>query len=93
VVDHIHTKGRVRECTVLSPFQVSVLAPFLISACFLLMLLLICGKLKLLALIGLSGWVLPVAGVGFLAALPLGFLKAVRIGQFLLGRRDAERNG
>ena len=65
---------------------------FSLSSYALLMLVLIYGILRLLVFIGLSSWVLPVWGIGFLAALPLGFLIAVRIGHFLLGRRIAERN-
>jgi hypothetical protein len=63
------------------------------SACFLLMLVLLYGVVRLLVLIGLSGWaVLLVWGIGFVAAWPLGFWMAVRLGRLLLGKRIGERN-
>ena len=92
MVNHMRTEGEKRERIALMPFLVFVLAPFLISACFLLMLLPVYVIVRLLDLAGLNDWVLPVWGIGFVGALPLGFLMAVRIGRFLLGRRIAERN-
>jgi hypothetical protein len=92
VVDYMRIEGWVRKRFALSPFLVFVLAPFLISACFLLMLVFIYGLVRLLVFIGLSSLVLPVWGIGFLAALPLGFLMAVRIGRFLVGISVHERN-
>jgi hypothetical protein len=93
MADHMQTEGRVSEHSGLPPLLVFILAPFLICAGILLTLVLLVGVVRLLAFIGLSGWVvLLVWGIGFVAAVPLSFLMAVRIGRFLLGRRVGERN-
>jgi hypothetical protein len=71
-------EGRGGQRFGLSPFLVIALAPFLISACYLLLLVPICGSLRLLVFIGLSCLVLPIGGIGMVVALPRGFLMAVR---------------
>jgi hypothetical protein len=89
----MRTEGRFRERLVLPPLLVFILAPFLISACIWLMVMLHYGVVRLLAFIGLSGWVLLLVwGIGFCVAFPLGFLMAVRIGRLLLGITVRERN-
>ncbi len=71
---------------------VMALAPFIICGCFLLMLFVLYGFLRILSFVGLAGMILPVWCIGFLAAIPLGFLSAVRIGRFLLGDGAGNRN-
>ena len=80
MVNHMRFEGRDGQHFGLSPFLVFALAPFLISACYLLLLLPVCGLRRLLVFIGLSSRVLPIGGIGMVVALPLGFLMAVRSG-------------
>jgi hypothetical protein len=80
VVNHTRIEGRDGQRFGLSPFLVFALAPFLISACYLLLLLSVCGLLQLLVFIGLSSLALPIGGIGMVVALPLAFLMAVRSG-------------
>jgi hypothetical protein len=64
----------------LSPFLLFALAPFLISACHLLMLVSLYWLLQRFVFIGPSSLVLPIGGIGMVVALPLGCLMAVRSG-------------
>jgi hypothetical protein len=80
VVNYMRFEGRGGQRFGLSPFLVIALAPFLISACYLLLLVPVCGLLRLLVFIGLSSLVLPIGGIGMVVALPLGFLMAARSG-------------
>jgi hypothetical protein len=66
------------------------LAPFLISTCFLLGLLVLSGLVRLLHFVGLEAFILPVFGVGILAVFPLGFLVTVHIGRRMLNGRVGE---
>jgi hypothetical protein len=68
------------------------LAPFLICACIALALLVLGGLVTFLHLIGLDGLILPAYCIGILAALPLAFLSAVRIGRHLLDDGGRKRN-
>ena len=93
MLNQMRVDGRARGCFVSMPLLVFVLAPFLISACFFLNLVLMSGVLELLVFLGLNSWMLPVWVIWSLAGLPLSFLVSVRIGQFLLGRGVVERKG
>ena len=91
--DQLATKGRISERSGLPSALVFILAPFLICGCILLMEVILVGVVSSFALVGLSGWaVLLVWGIGLGAALPLGFMIAVRVGRILLGRGPGGRN-
>jgi hypothetical protein len=73
-------EGRGGQRFGLSPFLVIALAPFLISACYLFLLVPVCGLLRLLVFFDLSCLVLPIGGIGMVVALAPKFLMAVRSG-------------
>ena len=73
-------EGRGGQRFGFSPFLVFALAPFVISACYLLQLVPVCGFVGLLVFIGLSSLALAIGGIGMVEALPIGFLMAVRSG-------------
>ena len=73
MVNHMRFEGGGQRFG-LSPLLEFAFAPFLISACYPLLLVPVCGLLRLLVFIGLSSLLLPVGGIGMVVALPLGFL-------------------
>lgn len=69
-----------------------VLAPFFISAGFMSAIALGTALMACCAFLGLNALVVPVYVLTFLAAMPLGFLLAVRVGKWLIEAVTGERH-